>query len=185
MRLRLIAEARYQKKDKHFFDYRDLSKDMWHKKIKETQEEHGVSFDLENDYDIGQREIEIPQDEWEHFKNCKFRCELYSACGDWQNPVLYFRCQLREGYARDLHDGDHFIFIPSKDEGNINLIKDGSKWRASEDDDYKKSLTKEQRRPNEYKAWQGLKRYLTKLVKDEITAIHKERRDRGDQPGDG
>lgn len=173
MKLKLIAEAQYKKKDKHFFDYKDLSKDMWQKKVKEAQDEHGISFDLENDTDIGQREIDIPQDHWDWFKYCKFRCELYSACGDWQNPVLYFRCQLRDGYARDLHGGDHFIFVPSKDEGNVNLIKDGSKWRASEDDDFKVSQRKAQHKPNEHKAWLGLKRYLRKLVDDEIAAVKK------------
>lgn len=172
--LRVLGESR----DKHFFNYKDLSEEMWHKKIKEAQDKYKVHFDLENDYDIAQREVDIPQDEWEHFKHVKFRCELYSAGGDWEDPVLYFRCQLRDGYARDLHKDDCFIYIPCQAEGNTNLVQGkNDEWHASTDDDHRESKTKADTKPNEYKAWQGLKKYLSKLVKDEIEQIRKNRRD--------
>lgn len=178
-RISVLSES---KKDKNFFDYKDLSSDMWHKKIKETQDKHKVHFDLENDYDIAQREIDIPQDEWEHFKYVKFRCELYSAGGDWEDPVFYFRCQLKDGYARDLHEGDHFIYIPCQAEGNTNLVQGkNGEWHAATDEDRQHNG---KQKGSEYKAWQGLKKYLTKLVKDEIASVRKERRDRGDQPGE-
>ncbi len=172
--VRILAE----KKDPDFFDYRDLSNDMWRKKVREAQDEAKVSFDLENDYDVAQREVEIDQDQWEHLSKVKFRCELFSAGGDWEDPVLYFRCQLSKGYARDLHQGDHFIYIPCQAEGNSNLIQgEKGEWHASTDEDRKHSGKKADNKPNEYKAWQGLKKYLTKLVKDEIAAVRKDRRD--------
>lgn len=172
--IRLLSE----KRDKSFFDYKSISDEMWQKKVRETQEKTYISFNLENDYDIAQREIEIDQDEWDHFPKVKFRCELYSAGGDWEDSVLYFRCQLFKGYARDMNQGDCFIYIPCKTEGNSNLVQDEHwEWRASTDEDH--NSKKEDRRPNEHKAWQGLKKYLTKLVEDEIAAVRKERRDKG------
>lgn len=166
IRHELIAE----KRDKHFFDYKDLSNDMWRDKVKEAQDKYGVHFDLENDYDVAQREIEVDQDEWEHFSKVKFRCELFSAGGDWENPVLYFRCQLFKGYARDLSQGDHFIYIPSQGEGNTSLVKGKDGWHASDNSD----TTKDESKPNQYKAWQGLKKYLQKLVKDKIAENRKD-----------
>lgn len=166
-----------EKRDKDFFDYKDLSTEMWRKKVKEAQEKAKVHFDLENDYDVAQREVEIDQDEWDHLGKVKFRCELFSAGGDWEDPILYFRCQLFKGYARDLHQGDHFIYIPCQAEGNSNLIQKDGEWHASTDDDRKHSGKKADHKPNEYKAWQGLKKYLAKLVKDEIAEVRRDRRE--------
>lgn len=168
MRLRLIAE----KKDKDFFNYKDISSEMWAKKVKEAQEKHKVSFDLENDYFVAQREVDIPQNHWDWFKNVKFRCELYSACGDWEAPIHYFRCQLKDGYARDLHKDDFFIYIPCKAEGNSNLVQGkGDSWVAADNKDCDRNRPE---KPSAFKAWQGLKKYLKKLVDDEIASLREE-----------
>jgi hypothetical protein len=164
MKLRHINNTIVEKKN-DFFTYVELSKDMWREKINDEQDAVGIHFDLENDDGVTQREIIVDQDHWEHTK-CKFRCELCKAGGDWQSPVIYFRCQLRDGYARrndkDMYtSGDsHFIYIPAKHDGNINLEKTEKGWSAPDSD----CKTK----PNEYKAWQALKKYLRKLVDDAI-----------------
>lgn len=161
-----LREIRESKKDKHFFSYKELADDMWRDKLKEKRDEMDINFDTENDDAIVQREVEIDQNQWEHTK-CKFKCELRSAGGDWESPVLYFRCELVDGYAKGLSKyGDpHFVFIPSKEDGN-NLVK-GKKggWTAPE------SETKT--RGNEWKAWAALKKYLKKLVDDEIAEVQK------------
>lgn len=152
MKLSYITEA----KDKNFFDYSDLSDDMWHKKVKEEQERSSINFNLENDYDVSQREIIIPQETWEHTK-CKFKCELYSAGGDWEQSIYYFRCQLRDGYADGLNKNSCFIYIPPHDGGNTNLVKSDNGYTAATDD-------LKNNKPSESKAWASLKEHLAKLV---------------------
>src|SRR5262245_44863121 len=159
MKLRMIAEKK--EKDKDFFDYGHLSSDMWRKKVSAERNSAGINFDLENDEAIAQREIVIPQQQWD-FTKCKFRCELRSAGGDWQSPVLYFRCQLKDGYARrdgqSIMGGDsHFVFIPGPDDGNC-LGKAKKGWTAPDSDSKDKT--------SQYKAWHALKTHRKQLVDD-------------------
>jgi hypothetical protein len=172
MRLRSIVE----KKEKDFFNYHELSNDMWRQKVHDEQDAVSIDFDLENDYDVTQREIVIDQNEWD-FTKCKFACELRSAGGDWQNPVLYFRCQLKDGYAKRngksiYSSNSHFIFIPGKDEGNGHLVKTKKGWTAPDDDNTPKRS--KDNNGNEHQAWEALKKHLKKLVDDEIADVRKE-----------
>jgi len=163
VKLKEICES---KKDKHFFSYKELGNDMWRNKLKEKRDETGINFDTENDDAITQREITIDQNQWEHTK-CKFKCELRAAGGDWESPVLYFRCELVDGYAKGLstHSNPHFVFIPNKDDGN-NLVK-GMKGGWTAPDNEAKT------RGDERKAWVALNKYLKKLVDDEIAKVEK------------
>ena len=165
MKLRQIHED----KKKEFFDYSELSNDMWRKAVHDEQESVGINFDLENDYDIAQREIVIDQDQWE-FTKCKFACELHSAGGDWESPVLYFRCQLKDGYAKRngksiYSHNSHFIYIPGENDGNHHLEKTKDGWTAPDSDKSKK--------PDEQKAWTALKTHLKQLVDAEIEDVKK------------
>jgi len=110
------------------------------------------------------RDIVIDQDFWD-FSTCKFRCELRQAGGDWENPSQYFRCQLIDGYAKDIsqYSDPYFCVIPDGDNGNTNLIKsDSGGWVATGNSDTDGEDLKDK------KCWKFLKEYLTDLVNQAI-----------------
>lgn len=152
-------------KDLHFFDYNQLAKERWREILNNAQKKFSVSFDTENDDAVDQREIIIPQKEWD-FTKCKFRCEMRSAGGDWEFPVIYFRCQIIEGYANGLatYGNSLFCYIPGKEDGNNHLVKCGKKWCAPTDDDNEIEA-------DEQKCWASLKAYLGDLVRREIDRV--------------
>lgn len=166
----IVLQTMREDSDKNFFSYDDLSSDMWRKKIKEQQKTNKINFDLENDEEVAHREIVIDQDTWE-FSSCKFKCALYSAGGDWESPVLYFRCQLVDGYAKGVsHYGDsHFIIIPNKEQGNGHLMKTKKGLSAPDQDGPDTDI-----KPNESQAWKFLKTKLKEMVEEEITDVRKE-----------
>lgn len=163
MKLRLIAET-----EEPFFAYQPIANDMWNEKVHEAQKKFDISFSTENDDDIGQREIKIDQDHWDH-TTCKFKCELRAAGGDWQNPLYYFRCQIVDGYADKLsvYSDPYFCFIPGVKEGNPHLAKTKNGWSAPDHDSGKD----DELEPNERECWASLKKYLEKLVNDEIQNV--------------
>lgn len=163
--------------DGGFFSYDNMSKDMWRDKVHEAKKQFKILFDLENDYTVKkQRKITIPQSYWEHI-DCTFKCELFSAGGDWEEPVYYFRCQIVKGYALDVatYRNSHFVYIPGKKEGNYHLLPSGSKnyqWAAPNNDTYHKGIDPER---NERDCWKALEMYLKDLVEKEIDKIEMER----------
>lgn len=163
-----------EKTNKDFFDYSQAASKMWNNILIKAKKEFGVYFDTENNDSIKeQRVIDIPQDQWEHTE-CKFRCELFQAGGDWEVPIYYFRCQLVKGYAYNLgtYSTSHFIYIPGKEEGNDHLWFEKDKWHAPNNDGYKKGIDPE---PDKRKCWESLKIYLKDLVDLEIEKIRSER----------
>lgn len=170
--MRLIAIAEATSKD--FFDYSDVAEDMWRTLVSAEQDETKINFDLENNYDIAKREITIDQDRWD-FTKCKFKCELYEAGGDWETPVLYFRCERSDGYARrrdkDLYNHNkHFVFIPGPDEGNPHLVKSKNGYTAPDSDVKVRPGEKEQRQRT---AWNALKKLLQTMVDDAVASSRK------------
>lgn len=155
------------------FDYSNIAKNKWHEILSKTQKESGIYFDTENDDSICVRDIKIDQKEWD-FTDCKFRCELRIAGGDWQCSVAYFRCQLVKGYANvpDKYESKMFCFIPNKSEGNPHLqqTKNGQLSAPDNENYFKKS---EHPKPNEKLCWSSLKTYLKKLVNQEIANVNK------------
>ncbi|MCK5603405.1 hypothetical protein KAR91_16085 [Candidatus Pacearchaeota archaeon] len=161
--------------DKSFFQYGVMEKDMWTDLVHNAKKQFKVFFNLENnDTRKKQRIITIPQTQWEHTK-CQFKCEMYAAGGDWERPVLYFRCQLIKGYAFELgtYSKSHFVYIPGKEGGNNHLWYDDSRgWFAPDDNGYKDGIDPV---PDERKCWQSLEEFLKDLVELEIEKIQLER----------
>lgn len=155
--------------DKSFFSYDIEAKDMWGDKINDARDEFNVSFDTENDDTMDQqRTIRIEQDEWEHVGKVSFACEMYSAGGDWEFPLRYFRCELKNGHAKGIskYSNPHFVFVPNGEQGNGQLTKsDKGKW-VCPDSDYD-----EEEKRNEKQCWDSLKEYLQELVDDEIKKV--------------
>lgn len=163
------------------FDYNNnIAKEMWRDKIQEAKKNFNIWFDLENNdlcKDNSQRDIIIPQDEWEH-ANCKFRCQLWCAGGDWEVPLYYFKCQLLDGYAFNVnkYQCPFFIFIPGKTEGNYHLIKAKKEgWCVPDNNDYKKGIDPEKSKTD---CWKALQEYLKKLVDLEIEKVRQEQAER-------
>lgn len=152
---------------KEFFDYRSVANKLWREKLREARKEFQVEFADENDDGLGQREITIPQDEWDHTE-CKFKCEMRKACGDWESGVIYFRCQTAKGYAygHNHYQDQYFCYIPRKNEGNSHLVVNGKKQYAPDSGD---------ENPDERLAWKSLTKYLDGLVKKEIASVRKHR----------
>lgn len=164
-----------------FFSYDDLANAKWKDLEHEAMKSFNVYFDLENDNSTKQqRNIVIPQTEWE-FTKCRFKCEMFSAGGDWQYPVKYFRCQLVDGYAfgvQKYRNSGMFVFIPGKTEGNYHLIKgkqNSEKWYAPDANNYKEGIDP---KPDERKCWESLKNFLVFLVKKEIEKVRGDARER-------
>ncbi len=158
--------------EKEFFTYNTISSDMWYELIKEAKKEQKIFFDLENNESKKQqRTIKIldkkdtpPTNEY------IFNCELFTAGGDWEVPVNYFRCQLIKGYLEDRtsYRRPYFIYIPKKIEGNYNLVpnlKSDGTWHAPDNSYYKKGIDPE---VNDKDCWKALDGYLRKIVEDYI-----------------
>jgi len=133
--------------DKDFFDFSILKKEKWTELVHNAEKTFKIHFDLENNDSLKkQKIIVIPQTYWKNTE-CKFKCELFQAGGDWQVPILYFQCQIVSGYAFDMgsYHNSMFIFIPGKEEGNFHLIPSskGGEWIVPDNNYYKKEIDPE------------------------------------------
>lgn len=167
--------------DKNFFDFDRLISDRWRELLYNSMKKFKIHFDLENnDTTKIQREIIIPQYQWPN-TDCKFKCELCIAGGDWEVFVYYFKVQLVSGYChndditnQDMNNSGRmsgvnsmFIFIPSKEEGNYHLLpaRKQGEWCAPDNNSYKEGIDP---KANERDCWKSLENYLKKLVEIEI-----------------
>lgn len=151
---------------KDFFNYDSVAKDLWREKFQKAKGKFGIEFDTENDEPVAQRTIKVPQDFWDH-TDCTFKCEMRMACGDWESPCAYFRCQIVKGYADGVSSyGDpHFCVIPDKSGGNTHLKRSKNLWVAPSSD--------EKSKPDEKKCWKFLEGYLKDLVQKEIKKVRR------------
>jgi hypothetical protein len=149
---------------------------LWRELTRQAMDKFNIHFDLENyDSKYNVQEYVVEQDEWEHTK-CKFRYQMCSGGGDWENPVISFRCQLVSGYAYEVSTYDKtngmFVYIPSWEDGNKTLVlrKNGKGWVASDNDTEAKGM-----KNDEIECVKSLKKYLKSLVTIEVERIRKER----------
>lgn len=143
---------------KEDFNYETPAKEMWRDLIRDAMKEFDISFDLENDDKVVGRDIKIGKGGDIN----KFYCELWKAGGDWQNPIAYFRCELKDGYLEEPHHSQyndpHFVFIPGVDEGNPHLVRTkNGRWSAPDNEDDGDG------EPDEKLCWQSLEEYLQSL----------------------
>ncbi len=150
-----------------FFDYTYLAKDFWRDLIRETQKESKIRFDLENDDPVKNQErtLKFPI----RFQDVKFRCKLYQAGGDWEDPIYYFRCQQTDGLIKGIskyNKSAFFVFIPNNKEGNFHLIKTEKGFRLPTNSDSFDRQYSEKNPPSIRKCWESLKKYLRQIVKE-------------------
>lgn len=142
------------------FSYDGIAHDMWHEVIHAGKDLFKIHFDLENDTDI--------TSPFTIKNSAKFLCQAYVAGGDWECPVLYYRCQLIDNepgyfvksFGTDLskYNNAYFVFIPTKADGNNNLVPGKKGYVASQDTDNHDEI-------DERKGRKALKGYLNDIVK--------------------
>jgi len=154
------------------FDYTELAKRKWSELLSDTMDKTKIHFDTENNGEMTKTErvITIDREKNEDMDPVKFRCQMWSAGGDWQQMSYYFRCQITNGFAYypemdeelSQYGNSMFCMIPPKDGGNEHLIaKDGKFFPP--DDPYPNDPETE---PNESKCWEWLKGRLDEMVRD-------------------
>jgi hypothetical protein len=115
---------------------------------------------------------------------------MYSAGGDWQVPIRYFRIQIVSGYCynddplekdheymgRNSSSNSHFVFIPGKKEGNYHLVPQDKKgernWFAPDNNQYYDKIDP---KANERECWKSLEDYLKEMVNKEILHVTEEK----------
>tara|TARA_Y100000310_G_scaffold275978_1_gene292811 strand:- start:16666 stop:17208 length:543 start_codon:yes stop_codon:yes gene_type:complete len=147
------------KANKQDFSFGEEERAIWRAMIKKEQDFAKISFDLENDSDAGDvRRIKLKtkQKDADEDDTLAVFAQLYHAGGDWESPVGYFRCQLKNNNSW----GPKFIFIPSKRQGNANLKKSDDKYMpiGSDDGSYKDI--------NDRGLWKALKKHVEKRAKE-------------------
>ncbi len=156
-----------QEKD---FKLTDIVKNFWNSLLKKEMDRVKISFDLENNESFeknktikGDKEIVVKKKDGSLLKK-KYRifAQLIEAGGDWQNPAYYFRCQLATKSSSNIWDEGEYtsIFIPSKEEGNINLIKDGKDFVPTEDEHPKEK--------DEKKLWISMENHFKNILKKNL-----------------
>jgi hypothetical protein len=145
------------------FVYDYIADDMWKEVINAGKQLFKTEFDLENHEPV-KKPFRITVD------GCTFTCCAYSASGDWQNPVRYYRCQFVKSENQseyrvisfntvlDTHDNSFFVFIPTFQDGNVNLVQKGKNWIASNNDE------KKEEKINEKTCREALKNYLIDIT---------------------
>jgi hypothetical protein len=121
------------------FDYYCLARSMWREVVDEAMERQGIRFDLEND-DSREKIQDITMDQKGITgTSYRFLAQLFTAGGDWENPIYYWRIQLHSKSA-SLNVGflDHSkdkccAFIPL--DANKNLRKEGKKYVTTNNGD--------------------------------------------------
>jgi len=161
--------------DKNYFNYERIGRDMWGDLVDKTQDLYNIYWDSENDEAITQKNISIetPEDVWgpekQFGKKASFRCELRFAGGDWEQGVFYFCCQCIKGGA--FRTDECFVLVPSKEQGNLGLIKDGKdKWHSSQGDGKDVEYSHEEA---EKQCWESLPEMLRKANSDKIEEYKK------------
>jgi hypothetical protein len=162
------------KNDKEFL-FDELEKTIWGNLLGKEQDRVSISFNTENNDSIGdikEKKLDInTKTPGASTLEYKVLVQMFSAGGDWENPVTYFKCQSSSKnveYRNWRLDGT-FIYIPSKKEGNLNLVKKEDGFCASQDSEGVKS-----QKVNESQLWKSLVKHCNKRLKDYHKAQYKD-----------
>lgn len=173
-----------KKSDEDIFNYNSLIEGKWKNVIDSAKRFQKIYFDLENDDTTKQKKrIYIPKKlRKDQPVKYEINAELFTAGGDWEFPVYYFRIELTHDYnlrnikyrknpkyVWDLDSeyndmSNKYVIIPPESAGN-SIKFDGKEWHAytDEDDEYKdlKLNTTDERN-----LWKWLTTYLETAVND-------------------
>lgn len=109
------------------FNMTQSFQDMILDKLYEYNQKHDISFDTENNDKLKDGQIKIDTD-------MSVLYQHWRAGGDWENPVSYYVCQVKEGMLNVdgsmVSTNDIFIYVPIK--GNNNLRKENGGYSATD-----------------------------------------------------
>jgi hypothetical protein len=110
------------KKDRDLFDYNREHNNMWDNLLRLEQDRCGIKFSTENNEFNSSKTLSI--DLKGEFDPNSVYAEAWVGCGDWECPILYYRCQYKNKSSSTVAK---FIFIPKDSESNPNLLKSNKK----------------------------------------------------------
>lgn len=136
------------------FITKEIMEDAWRDAISAMRREQNITFDLENNEAVSAirsiKKTNKDQPEYEYL------AQLWCAGGDWEQPVLYFRVQIKEPSYKNRM----FIFVPLPEDGNGNLKKTKNGFAAID-------AEAEEGKRDEKKAWKALDKYLQDMTNKE------------------
>jgi len=138
------------------FSYDPIIKAFWDRIVKEEREAKNIRFDMENDDPIGKPKKVTLDMNYPNGDPVAFLAQLYSAGGDWQNSVGYFRCQDRHRY---------FIVIPGP-EVNKNLRKDEEGYSVSDNNEEDGEMVTDM----EKELWEAMKQEVAERFTKHVNA---------------
>lgn len=110
------------------FNFDKITKDFWSAILNKEQDAVGIQFNTENNDSI-EKPKNINLDlKHKNGDSVQILCQLYSAGGDWECPIGYFRCQNLSAF------GGTFIHIPNPSV-NKNLVKSTKGYTAKDAND--------------------------------------------------
>jgi hypothetical protein len=181
-------------KDKEIFDYHSIIEDAWDEPKRTAQDFQKIHFDFENDDSTGQKKTFYLKKNLRKDQPVKYEinAELFTAGGDWEMPVLYFRLEFTHDYGimksddwkkshkpeyvwdlpKDIGGLYHnFVIIPPVEAGNKLIkgdTKDKAEWYAyhnsemSEEEQKRVSLSD----ADKLNSWKWLKELFEKLINE-------------------
>lgn len=169
-------------KKTEIFNYTSIVENEWNKKVKNAQIFQKIQFDLENNNSTNEKKTFFIKKFLRKNQPIKyeFNAELFTACGDWQSSVMYFRLEFTTDYffgnkkkidnpefVWDIENDNNlhncYVIIPPIEAGN-KLKKCGEKFCAYDDDELKINV---KITDNDKKnSWKWLSDLLEKLVDD-------------------
>lgn len=150
---------------KHEFNYSKEQSTLWDALLNQEKKRLDIHFNLENNDNVSDpKRIQLNvKGGFRKDEEYAVISQMFSAGGDWENPITYFRCELALGKNRKYK----FIFIPSRRQGNQHLKKrEDTGWMAMQ------SNTTTWSKRDEKKLWNSLKIYAKKIaIKDKKNDI--------------
>jgi hypothetical protein len=176
-----------RKKNDDIFDYSSIVNSAWNKIIKFGQNFYKTHFDLENNESTGQKKTLYITKNLRVNQPVKYEinAELWTAGGDWEHPVMYFKFEIASQYGLlsgeyeknpkyiwDLKQEDKklykcYVVIPPVEAGN-KLVQYENGWRAYTDDDITGNVGKKLKITDEDKktAWAWFENLITQAIEE-------------------
>jgi len=144
-----------REKEKEIFNYSSIIKTAWVDIIGDAKKFQDITFDLENNDSTGQKRTFYIKKNLRKNQPIKYQinAELWTAGGDWEHRVMYFKIELTDDYGlisdkyrtnpkyiwdlKKNYNGlyRNYVIIPPVEAGNKLVKTDKNSWRAYTDED--------------------------------------------------
>jgi len=156
------------------FSYGDLTRGRWSELMKEAQDKFGVAFSTENDDYFGEPFLVDTGSFGVDNKPYRILAQGYEAGGDWENAVIYFRCQVKDGYIDGMSGDKLFVVIPVQNNPNLYYSEEKGKYFAIHNNDADGPTSKEREEARQA-CKRELEAFLGAMVKKDMEAMERAR----------